>query len=69
MTTQPRKCRFIVFEDKAGEWRWRLRDTNNAIVASSAESYVSEANAVRGATNAKACATAAIIVKAAARAR
>ena len=69
MTTQRRTCRLVLFEDRADQWRWRLRDTNNKIVADSAESYVSEANVRRAAMNAKACAASAIIVKAPPRTR
>ena len=38
---------FEVFEDVAGEWRWRVKGNNGKIVTSS-EGYVSESNAWRG---------------------
>jgi uncharacterized protein YegP (UPF0339 family) len=47
MATQ-RKCKFQVYQDAAGYWRWRLRDTNGKIIADSAESYVSRNGAVEG---------------------
>lgn len=37
-----------MFEDKAGEYRWRLRANNNEIIASSAEGYVNKADAFHG---------------------
>ena len=39
-----------VYEDKYGQWRWRLVSGNNRIVADSGESYVTR----RGAENAAA---------------
>ena len=35
------------YEDKAGEWRWRLIANNGRIIADSAEGYVSLSNAQR----------------------
>lgn len=35
-TGQPRT---VIFKDAAGEWRWRLVEANNKIIASSAEGY------------------------------
>jgi uncharacterized protein YegP (UPF0339 family) len=32
---------FEVYEDRAGEWRWRLRHRNGRIVADSGEGYAS----------------------------
>lgn len=46
----PRNPRFETYQDKAGEWRWRLRAANGLIVADSAESYAKKANALRAAT-------------------
>ena len=42
---------YEIFEDDAGEWRWRLRAANGEIIAQS-ESYVSKSNAFRGAEDA-----------------
>ena len=39
---------FQVFEDKRGEWRWRLRANNNEIVATSGEGYVRKASCLHG---------------------
>lgn len=30
---------FTIYQDKAGEWRWRLVAKNNEIIADSGESY------------------------------
>ncbi len=40
-----------IYEDKAGEWRWRLKSSNGSIVASSNEHFYSESNAKRAAEN------------------
>lgn len=40
---------FQFYEDKAGEYRWRLKDTNGAIVADSGEGYGSRKDAEHGA--------------------
>jgi uncharacterized protein YegP (UPF0339 family) len=34
-----RRARFVVYQDRAGEWRWRLLAANNRIVADSGEGY------------------------------
>ncbi len=47
---------YEVFEDKAGEWRWRLVADNGEIVASS-EAYTTKEHALRGAETASAAAT------------
>lgn len=39
--------RFDVYEDQAGEWRWRALAGNGRILADSAEGYASERNARR----------------------
>ena len=44
----PRKPRFEVYEDNAGEWRWRLIATNGNIIADSGEGYTSKQGAKRG---------------------
>lgn len=38
---------FEVYDDKAGESRWRLKASNGKIVAESGEGYDSEANCYR----------------------
>lgn len=43
--------RFVVYRDRAGEWRWRLVDANNRIVADSGEGYASRRNVRRAIEN------------------
>lgn len=38
---------YEVYEDEAGEWRWRRMAGNDLIVADSGEGYVSKAGAER----------------------
>jgi len=38
---------FEIYEDKAGEWRWRLRAANDELVAMSEEGFASKASVVR----------------------
>ena len=46
---------FEVYEDRAGEWRWRLRSGNNVdIVATSGEGYDSKSNCKRAIESVKA---------------
>lgn len=47
--TPDRTSRFEVYEDRAGEWRWRLVHWNGNIVADSGEGYTSRSNAKRAA--------------------
>jgi len=44
---------FEIYEDAAGEWRWRLRHRNGNIVADSGEGYGSRSGAVEGVTSVK----------------
>jgi uncharacterized protein YegP (UPF0339 family) len=46
-----RKCKFEVYRDRAGEWRWRLRDTNGTIIADSGEGYSTRGGAEEGIRN------------------
>lgn len=39
--------RFVVYQDTAGEWRWRLVARNGRVVADGAEGYASHRNAMR----------------------
>jgi uncharacterized protein YegP (UPF0339 family) len=39
---------FEVYEDEAGEWRWRLRHRNGNVLADSGEGYTSRRDAIRG---------------------
>lgn len=52
---------FEVYEDSAGEWRWRLVAPNGNIVADSGEGYSSKQGAKRGIESVKAGAPAAEI--------
>lgn len=45
---------FEVYEDAAGEWRWRLLAANGNIVADSGEGYTSKQGAKRGIESVKA---------------
>ncbi|HEV2296853.1 MAG TPA: DUF1508 domain-containing protein [Tepidisphaeraceae bacterium] len=40
--------KFQIFQDKSGEYRWRLRAANGQIVATSGEGYVAKADAAWG---------------------
>ena len=44
-----RKARFHFYQDRSGEWRWRLYAPNNRIVADSGEGYSRKADAKRAA--------------------
>ena len=44
---EARTSRFEVYEDRAGEWRWRLRHWNGNIIADGGEGYASKSNAKR----------------------
>ncbi|WP_265110099.1 YegP family protein [Halosolutus halophilus] len=44
-----RTSRFEVYQDRAGEWRWRLVHWNGNILADSGEGYTSRSNAKRAA--------------------
>lgn len=44
---------FEIYEDSAGEWRWRLKAGNGLIVADSAEGYATNDNARRAAMRAR----------------
>lgn len=46
--------KFEVYEDKAGEFRWRLKAGNGRTVGDSGEGYDSRSNARRAAERAKA---------------
>ncbi len=55
------KPTFEVFEDSAGEWRWRLVATNGNIIADSGEGYQSKQGARRGIDSVKRTAPAATV--------
>jgi uncharacterized protein YegP (UPF0339 family) len=41
-------AKFEMFQDKAGEWRWRLKATNGQQIASSGEGYSSKSACENG---------------------
>lgn len=45
---EPSQGRFEVYEDRAGQWRWRLVHRNGNIIADGGEGYASKRNAIRG---------------------
>ena len=44
---EARQAKFEVYEDSAGEWRWRGIAGNGEIIADSGEGYATKANAER----------------------
>lgn len=48
--------KFILYKDKADEWRWRLKHSNGNILATSSEGYSSKASALKCIDNVKASA-------------
>lgn len=40
--------KFEVYEDKSGEWRWRLVAANGQIIATAGEGYVEKYDCVNG---------------------
>ena len=40
--------KFQIFQDKSGEYRWRLKSANGQIVATSGEGYKQKADAQKG---------------------
>ncbi|WP_336344159.1 HVO_2922 family protein [Halalkalicoccus ordinarius] len=45
---EPSQGHFEVYEDRAGQWRWRLVHRNGNIIADGGEGYASKRNAIRG---------------------
>ena len=39
---------FELYQDKADDWRWRLRHSNGNVIADSGEGYASKAKAKQG---------------------
>jgi uncharacterized protein YegP (UPF0339 family) len=50
------QCEFEIYKDSAGEYRWRLQDTNNKIIADSGEGYTSKQGCQNGIENVRDCA-------------
>lgn len=46
MSTHPKQ--FVIYQDSAGLWRWRLFAANSRIIADSAESYSNKSDALHG---------------------
>lgn len=44
----PIESKFELYQDTAGEWRWRLVVSNGNIIADSGEGYASKQGAKRG---------------------
>ena len=42
-----KKPTFIVYQDRAGEWRWRLQHRNGRVIADSGEGYTRKRDAMR----------------------
>ena len=42
------KMKFEYYKDKKGEWRWRLKAKNGAIIADSGEGYVRKEDCLKG---------------------
>ena len=42
-----RSATIDIYQDRRGDWRWRLRSSNGRIIADSAESYVKKGNVQR----------------------
>lgn len=40
--------RFVLYKDKRGCWRWRLKASNGRIICDSAEGYRRRADCLRG---------------------
>lgn len=59
----PSEPQFELYEDNAGEWRWRLVVANRNIIADSGEGYSSKQGAKRGIESVKNNASVARIVE------
>lgn len=46
--------KFVLFQDNAGEWRWRLQHSNGNTVADSGEGYKNKGDATHEIENLKA---------------
>ena len=49
----PPQPEFEIYKDNEGEFRWRLQDTNNKIIADSAEGYTRKDSVERAIPNVK----------------
>ena len=46
--------RFQIYQDRGGQFRWRLKAPNGLVIADSGESYVTRSNAKRAAESVRA---------------
>jgi len=60
--TQASKATFVVYEDSAGQFRWRLRHDNGNIIADGGEGYASRQKAEQGVDSVKENAAGAYVV-------
>jgi uncharacterized protein YegP (UPF0339 family) len=49
-------CEFEVYTDNAGQYRWRLQDTNHKVIADSGEGYTSKQGCLNGIEDVRQCA-------------
>nr|WP_313695370.1 HVO_2922 family protein [Halobaculum sp. XH14] len=56
------KATFELYEDSAGQWRWRLVHDNGRIIADSGEGYASKQKATEGLESVRENATGADVV-------
>ena len=54
-------AKFQIYADTSSNYRWRLKDGNGVIIASSGESFASRSNARRAAENVKTTAPSAVV--------
>jgi uncharacterized protein YegP (UPF0339 family) len=50
MAGEAKPKQFVLYKDKAGEWRWTLYAANAKKIADSAEGYKNKADAMHGAS-------------------
>ena len=53
--------KFEIYQDRQGQFRWRLRAPNGQIIADSGEGYATRSNAKRAAENVRSRIAAAVI--------
>ena len=53
--------RYEIYNDRAGEWRWRLRAANNEPIATSGEGYRNKADCLHGVNLVKGSANAQVV--------
>jgi uncharacterized protein YegP (UPF0339 family) len=64
MATQQRKCKFEIYKDRAGQFRWRLISGNGQIIATPGESFTTRESTVNNIRAVCACCTHGDIVNA-----